>query len=141
MIRRPLLFALLAGVASCTFAPTVAHKADGTVVASLGWSLFTRADRVTGSVTMADGTVLRRSVEGGDETVVPRAAITGATARAGITAAGKVSAAGIKAASKSSAAGYALPAATLAPAAAGVAGTYMGLRDRKPPPEPASARR
>lgn len=68
---------------SCTLNPFTAVRADGTKIASLGGSVFTKAKAESGEIVQADGTRLSYSRTGKNET-------TGITTSVAAYAAGQV---------------------------------------------------
>lgn len=67
---------VLSALASCTIKPTVMTRADGTKVASLGGSIFTKSQNETASYTNGAES-LTYSTNGHDETVIPAKYLTG----------------------------------------------------------------
>lgn len=73
-----LIVGLLCSVlASCNIAPTVARKADGSVVATMGGSVLHRNKGLAANITMPDGTSINYKVDDSDGTAVASNYITG----------------------------------------------------------------
>ena len=78
-----MMLAMMLFLASCSVNPFVLTKADGTEVASLGVSVFTKSKTESGRITRPDGSVLEYSKTGKNET-------TGITTSVAAYAAGQV---------------------------------------------------
>jgi len=70
MALKIILIAIVGSLASCTVAPTVIRRPDGSMVASLGASILESTDSESGNIVMSDGTQISYTKTGKDQTKV-----------------------------------------------------------------------